>query len=95
MKSIVRTFTSDDGKQRLDIFDNGNGFYSFEESCEEVEDIPDFGLHNYQRIVWESGLYQRLEEAERAAIGNTPWLNRQDPPSGIEGDNPANPAGPE
>jgi hypothetical protein len=80
MKSVVRSLASEDGKQRLDIFDNGNGFYSFEETCEAVEDIPDYGLLNFQKIVFESGLYERLEEAERAAMTRATWLGPRTPP---------------
>ena len=78
MKCVVRSLASEDGKQRLDIFDNGNGFFSFEETCEAVEDIPDYGLLNYQKIVFESGLYERLEEAQRAAIASVTWLAPHD-----------------
>jgi len=80
MKSVVRSLASEDGKQRLDIFDNGNGFYSFEETCEAIEDVPDYGLLNFQKIVFESGLYERLEEAERAAMTRATWLGPRNPP---------------
>ena len=66
MKTIVRRFGSEDGSRRFKLFDHGNGFYSFEESREEVEELGG-GPNHFDKILFESGLYDSLEAAEQDA----------------------------
>jgi len=71
---IVKTFTSADGKHRLEIVRDDRGLYSYEITSETVEDIPDSGPEIYWSPSFVSGLYATEEEVERDAIAETPWL---------------------
>ena len=66
MKNVVRSFDSSVGNRRFRLFDHGHGFYSFEEFTEAVEELP-YGPNHYDQILFESGLYDSLEAAERDA----------------------------
>jgi hypothetical protein len=71
---VLKTFTSQDGKRRLEIYSDGRGFFSYEESCEAVEDIPDLGPELYWMTSYVSGLYDSEDAAVQDAIMTTPWL---------------------
>ena len=74
---IVRTFTTPDGKGRLNIYKGENGLFSFDETVEARLDSPNLpeAEQTYWKIVHESGLYQTAEAAEDDARAMTPWLN--------------------
>lgn len=74
MKTILRSFESLDAKRRLEIYDHEDGFYSYEEVYEAVEDIPDYGLETYWGISYVSGLFDSAEAAECDAKLGIPWL---------------------
>lgn len=65
MRTEVNRFACADGR-RLTVFDNGNGFYSFDETIEAIEELP-FGTISYDKILFESGLYDSAEAARSEA----------------------------
>jgi hypothetical protein len=79
MKTTILTLTSNDGKQQVEIFDHGDGFYSFEESREAIEDIPDLGPETYWMCSHMSGLYNSRDDAERDARASIAWLAAEYP----------------
>ena len=74
MRRVVRTYASPDGKHRLEILDNQNGFYAFEEISETVEHIPDLGPETFWTSSHCSGLYSSLNAAEQDAKLTIPWF---------------------
>jgi hypothetical protein len=73
---LVQTFTTPDGKRRLNIYAHESGFFSFTETTEARLDHPDLPeeKQTYWKIVLESGLYETSEAAEDDARKMTPWL---------------------
>ena len=67
-----------DRKARIEFFDHGNGFYSFEETEEAVDDHPQLGPLIYWRSSHLSGLYASRAAAERDARSMIPWLRAVD-----------------
>jgi hypothetical protein len=47
MKVSLASFVSDDGKRRVEIFDHQDGFFSFEESRETTDLVPEYGPDTY------------------------------------------------
>lgn len=74
MKNIVQSFKSPDAKRLLEIYDHQDGFYSYEESSEAIEDIPDLGPETYWMTSFVSGLFDSAEAAECDAMLGIPWL---------------------
>ncbi|MCJ2186683.1 hypothetical protein [Novosphingobium beihaiensis] len=74
MKAIWKSVNSRDGKRLVEIFDHGDGFYSFEESREAIEDIPDLGPETYWMCSHVSGLYDSPEAAEIDARATLDWF---------------------
>lgn len=74
MKRSVRRIGNENGKQRLEFFDHGNGFFSFEEECEQVEEAPGVGPLSHWECTYQSGLYATLAEAEKEAENTLAWL---------------------
>ena len=71
----VKLFTSADGIDRLHIFQRNDGLFDFwaEEQC-VVQGDETFESYTYWSTVIRSGLYASLDEAEKAALAETPWL---------------------
>jgi len=78
MKARIAITTTLDGKARVELFDHGDGFYSFEESREVVDDVPELGPMTYWSCSHVSGLYDSRETAEREAQAMIPWLRTRD-----------------
>jgi hypothetical protein len=74
MKSVVKTYISLDRKRRLRIFDNQDGFFTFEETREVIDDIPGYGPDIQWWLCYQSGLYESLGEAVSDALATMPWL---------------------
>ena len=76
MMREIKSFTSPDEKRRLHLYDRENGFFSFEETYEDYDDLSQFGMgiQSYWTEGYESGLYDSAEAAEREALAITPWL---------------------
>jgi len=74
MKNVLRKYRSADGQRLVEVFDHQDGFYSYEESCEAVENIPDLGPETYWMTSFVSGLFDSAEAAERDAKLGIPWL---------------------
>jgi len=74
MKAVFKTYKSANGVRMVEVYDHQDGFFSFEESCEAIEDIPDLGPETYWMITYVSGLFDSAEAAERDAQLAIPWL---------------------
>ena len=73
----VKVFERPDGKARVEIYARNDGLYDFEiweERVVEAEEFPYSPGYTYWAPTNESGLYETFEEAEGAAISETPWL---------------------
>lgn len=68
--------TSLDGKRRFHLYDRGDGFFSFDETFQAIEDLSDVGgpVETYWAEGYHSGLYESAEEAQREARALLPWL---------------------
>jgi hypothetical protein len=69
---IVREVLSADGKSKVDFLKRRDGFYEFRGYVEKVEGEA------YWCPIVHSGLYSTLEEAERSATAQMPWLANLD-----------------
>ena len=74
MRASLASFVSDDGKRRVEVFDHQDGFFSFEESHETTDIVPEYGSDTYWMTSHISGLYESAEAAERDARTTVPWL---------------------
>ena len=74
MKKVLQIFRSADGQRLVEIFDHQNGFFSYEESCEAIEDIPDLGPETYWMTSYVSGLFDSAKAAEGDARLGIVWL---------------------
>jgi hypothetical protein len=74
LKVSLASFASDDGKRRVEIFDHQDGFFSYEESCETTDLVPEYGPDTYWMTSNISGLYESAETAECDARTTVPWL---------------------
>jgi hypothetical protein len=73
----VKVFERPDAKARVEIYARNDGLYDFvikEERVVEAEEFPHRPGYTYWASTSKSGLYETFEEAERAAISETPWL---------------------
>lgn len=77
MKTIIQTFKSMDGKRLVEIYDHQDGFYSFEECAEAIEDIPDLGPETYWMTTYASGLYDNAGSALEDAKRTISWLRNR------------------
>ncbi len=73
-RTIKTLIESADGIDRLTVFERNDGFYAFlfEEQL-LVEGHGEFEDYTYWSTVHLSGLYETFEEAQRAAVSETPW----------------------
>jgi hypothetical protein len=71
-ETCIKTIERADGKARLFFFRRDDGLYRFESEAEQEED-GEFFIAPCDF----SGLYQTVEEAERAAAIDVLWLRRQ------------------
>lgn len=74
MKQVCQTFISEDGDRMVQVYNHQDGFFSFEESGEAIEDIPDLGLETYWMIGYVSGLFDSEDAAVSEARLSVPWL---------------------
>ena len=58
----------------VEIYDHRNGLYSFEESAESIEHIPDLGPETYWMTKYISGFYDSPAAAEAEARAVIGWL---------------------
>jgi len=72
---LLQRFPSPDGKRWIDLYENSNGQFYFQEFYEARSDIPNYGAETYTSPGWSSGLYQRAEEAESDLRKMAPWLH--------------------
>ena len=76
MKSgdLLERFPAPDGKRWVDLRVRPDGFFFFEEHFEDRDEIPGYGVEAFISPGWQSGLYERLEDATRDLQRMTPWL---------------------
>jgi hypothetical protein len=72
---LLQRYPSPDGKRWVDLYERRDGLFYFREFYEARDDIPDYGTELYTSPGWESGLYQRVEEAESDLQKIAPWLH--------------------
>ena len=72
----IRSFSSPDGKRRLDICRRDDGRFSFTEEREWILDMSATGLpdETYWSVLRQGGLFDSAEAAEREARARTPWM---------------------
>lgn len=70
----MQLLTRGDDKARFELFDHGDGFFSFEESCEAVDNVSELGSMPHYSCSHISGLYDSLAAAERDALATIPWM---------------------
>ncbi|MEJ5079260.1 MULTISPECIES: hypothetical protein [unclassified Ochrobactrum] len=75
MKKCLQAMDRADAKARFELFDHGNGLYSFEETQEFLDDVPELGPYTYWGTTYASGLYNDPSEAMREAKALIPWLS--------------------
>ncbi|MDR6431642.1 hypothetical protein [Brucella pseudogrignonensis] len=74
MKKCLQAMDRADAKARFELFDHGNGLYSFEETRELLDEVPELGPYIYWGTTYASGLYNDPSEAMREAKALIPWL---------------------
>ena len=70
---VVKIITSADGKAQIALLRRNDGLYEYRAYVERVDDAP-YGARPYWAPTAYSGLYETVEELERAARLNVPWL---------------------
>ncbi|WP_407932742.1 GNAT family N-acetyltransferase [Brucella pseudogrignonensis] len=75
MKKCLNAVDRTDGKARFELFDHGNGLYSFEETQEFLDEVPEIGPYTYWGTTYASGLYNDQTEAMREARALIQWLS--------------------
>lgn len=74
MKKCLEAIERLDGKARFELFDHGNGLYSFEETREFLDDVPELGPNIYWATTYASGLYNDQSEAMQEARTLIAWI---------------------
>ena len=74
MKKCLQAIDRADAKARFELFDHGNGLYSFEETQEFHDEVPELGPYTYWGTTYASGLYNDPSEAMREAKALIPWI---------------------
>lgn len=75
VKKCLTAFDRADAKARFELFDHGNGLYSFEETQEFLDDVPEIGPDTYWGTTYASGLYNNPSEAMREAEKLISWIS--------------------
>ncbi|MDO8981367.1 MAG: hypothetical protein Q7V17_19285 [Afipia sp.] len=74
--NIAKKIVSPDGKAVVEILKRHDGLYEYRETVERAGD-PDYEGERYWSPGQSSGLYETIEEVERAAFNDVPWLRSQ------------------
>jgi hypothetical protein len=78
MKSqeVIEARTSADGTRRWELVRRSDGFFVYSEDSLASDDLREFGgdIIEYWSPTFDSGLFERAEEARADALGNLPWL---------------------
>jgi hypothetical protein len=77
VKLTIKTINATDGYRLVEFFDHRDGLFSYEESQEAIEDIPDLGPETFWTTTYCSGLFDSVEAAQRDAATAIPWLRDQ------------------
>jgi hypothetical protein len=72
---LLQQYPSPDGKRWIDLYENTDGLFYFQEFYEGRDDIPTYGTGTYTSPGWKSGLYGRREAAESDLQKMAPWLH--------------------
>lgn len=71
---LIKTITSADGKNRIDIERSETGLYRYVTFDDRYRHDPDFQVPPFWTLDAFSGLYESAEAAEADARGDLPWL---------------------
>lgn len=74
MKLSVQIFISEDGKRKLEIYRDHRDFWSYEEACEKILEIPNIASELYWMTTYESGLFDSRDAAETDAKAALAWV---------------------
>jgi hypothetical protein len=72
---LLQRFPSPDGKRWVELWQRADGRFYFQEYYERRDDVPDYGTDTYISPGWQSGLYERREDAGSDLRKMTPWLS--------------------
>ena len=72
---LLQRYPSPDGKRWIDLYEQPDGLFYFQEFYEARDDVPTYGTATYIAPGWKSGLYQRYEAAESDLRKMAPWLH--------------------
>jgi len=70
---VVKAIQSANGKSKINFLKRHDGLYEYRSYDELIDDGPYAGRPYWSPTAY-SGLYQTLEELERAAMRAVPWL---------------------
>jgi hypothetical protein len=75
----VKTITDETEKRRVLFIRRGDGNYTYTEE-EFLESLPEDEGHEWGwQPVGTSGLFSRLDDAERDALASIDWITRENP----------------
>ena len=75
---LLQRFPSPDGKRWIDLYENSNGQFYFQEFYEATaDDVPAYGAETFIAPGWQSGLYKHRKAAEADLQKMAPWLSEK------------------
>jgi hypothetical protein len=72
---LLQRFPSPDGERWIDLYENPDGLFYFQEFYVARDDIPNYGTETYTSPGWKSDLYQSAKAAESDLQKMAPWLH--------------------
>ena len=72
---VLQTYPSPEGNRWIDLYEQPDGQFYFQEFYEDRDNLPNYGGETYRSPGWKSGLYQRAEEVESDLRKMAPWLH--------------------
>jgi hypothetical protein len=70
---LLQRYPSPEGNRWIDLYQQRDGQFYFQEFSEDRGDTPNYGSGTYAAPGWKSGLYRRAEAAE-SDRKMAPWL---------------------
>ena len=74
---LLQRYPSPDGKRWIELREQPDGSFYFQEFSEAVDNVPVYGAQTLTSPGWKSGLYKNAEAAEADLQKMAPWLSEQ------------------
>jgi hypothetical protein len=71
---LLERFIAPGGTRWVDLRVRPDGLFFFEEHFEDRDETPGYGVETFITPGWQSGLYERREDAARDLEKMAPWL---------------------